>query len=55
LLTNQNISGIIILGFVAVLLAVIIKLFEFFLIIYAAFKAANGEEVSYPLTIKFIK
>lgn len=55
LLTNQNISGIIILGFVAVLLAVIIKLFEFFLIIYAAFKAANGEEFSYPLTIKFIK
>lgn len=55
LLTNQNISGIIILGFVAVLLAAIIKLFEFILIIYAAFKAANGEEFSYPLTIKFIK
>ena len=55
LITTQNISGIIILGLVAILLAIIIKVFEFILIIYAAYKAANGQEVSYPLTIKFIK
>ncbi|AWM14356.1 DUF4870 domain-containing protein [Flavobacterium sp. NRK F10] len=55
LISSQNISGLIILGLVAILLTAIIKIFEFILIIYAAYKAANGQEVSYPLTIKFIK
>jgi len=31
------------------------KVAEFFLVIYASIKAANGEEYSYPLTIPFLK
>jgi uncharacterized protein len=41
------ITGLVILGFT--------KIFEFFIIIYAAVKASNGEEYKYPMTIPFFK
>ena len=53
--TSQNISGLVVLGFVALLLAVVTKIGEFFLIIYASVKSSNGELYQYPLTINFIK
>ena len=54
-ITSQNITGMVILGLVAVILILFLKLSEFFLIIYASFKSANGEYYHYPLTINFIK
>ncbi|WP_130735605.1 DUF4870 domain-containing protein [Flavobacterium sp. J27] len=54
-ITTQNITGMVILGLVALILTVCLKLSEFFLIIYASFKSANGEYYKYPLTINFIK
>lgn len=53
--TTQNITGMVMVGFVAAILFIVLKLAEFFLIIYAAFKAADGEYYKYPLTINFIK
>jgi uncharacterized Tic20 family protein len=47
--------GIITVGLVAVLLFILLKVAEFFLIIYAAIKTSNGEKYQYPLTIPFIK
>ena len=55
IITTENISGMVILGIVAVIIALFLKLGEFFLIIYASFKSANGEYYHYPLTINFIK
>lgn len=55
IITTQNITGMVILGLVAVVLVLFLKLSEFFLIIYASFKSANGEYYNYPLTINFIK
>lgn len=55
IITTENISGMVILGIVAVIIALFLKLGEFFLIIYASFKSANGEYYQYPLTINFIK
>ncbi|VXC23053.1 conserved membrane hypothetical protein [Flavobacterium sp. 9AF] len=55
IITTQNITGMVILGLVALTIALFLKLSEFFLIIYASFKSANGEYYNYPLTIKFIK
>ena len=51
----ENITGIVIIAIVAVLLFVGMKVAEFFLIIYASLKTANGEHYKYPLTIPFIK
>ena len=51
----ENITGIVIIAIVAVLLFVGMKVAEFFLIIYASLKTANGEQYKYPLTIPFIK
>ena len=47
--------GLISTGFIAVFLLVCLKIVEFFLIIQASIKTANGEQYSYPLTIKFMK
>jgi uncharacterized Tic20 family protein len=47
--------GLITTGAIAVFLLVCLKIAEFFLIIQAAVKTANGETYSYPLTIKFMK
>jgi uncharacterized Tic20 family protein len=51
----QNYAGIIIFGLIAVFIFALLKVFEFFLIIYAAVKTSNGTDYKYPLTIKFIK
>jgi uncharacterized protein len=51
----ENISGIVIVAIIAVLLFVSLKVAEFFMIIYASLKTANGEKYKYPLTIPFIK
>jgi uncharacterized Tic20 family protein len=51
----ENITGMVILGIMAVFLFGILKMAEFFLVIYATIKAANGERYKYPLTINFIK
>ena|SRR5690606_2483422 len=50
-----NITGMIIIAVIAVSLIVLLKIFEFFLIIYAAVKNSNGENYKYPLTINFIQ
>lgn len=53
--TTQNITGFVMIGIVAIIFFAVIKLAEFFLIIYAAFKSADGELYKYPITINFIK
>lgn len=51
----QNLSGIVAVALVAILIYGILKVAEFFLVIFASVKAANGEDYTYPLTIRFIK
>lgn len=50
-----NTSSIFIVALIAILMFIGMKVTEFFLIIYASLKTANGEEYKYPLTIPFIK
>ena len=52
---SGNITGVVILAFVAILLFCFLKVIEFILIIYASVKASNGEVYKYPLTISFLK
>ena len=47
--------GLITTGFIALFLIAMIKITEFFFIIYAAVKTSNLENFKYPLTIPFIK
>ena len=54
-LSIENISGIIIVALISIFAFVGLKVAEFFLIIYASLKTANGEKYKYPLTIPFIK
>ncbi|WP_284652490.1 DUF4870 domain-containing protein [Flavobacterium terrisoli] len=54
-LSGENITGLAILGIVAVLLFCFLKVIEFILTIYAAVKASNGEAYKYPLSITFFK
>jgi uncharacterized Tic20 family protein len=54
-LTIENISGIAIVAIIAFVIFIGLKVAEFFLIIYASLKAANGEKFKYPLTIPFLK
>jgi uncharacterized Tic20 family protein len=54
-LTAGNITGITILGLLAVMLFLFLKVIEFILIIYAAVKSSNGEKYKYPLSIPFFK
>jgi len=54
-LSAGNITGLTILGIVAVLLFCFLKVIEFVLIIYAAVKASNDEAYKYPLSIPFFK
>jgi uncharacterized Tic20 family protein len=54
-LSIENISGIVIIAIIAIFMFVGLKVAEFFLIIYASLKTANGERYQYPLTIPFIK
>ena len=51
---SENI-GLITTGAIAVFILACLKIVEFFLIIQAAVKTANGERFHYPLTIKFMK
>jgi uncharacterized Tic20 family protein len=51
---SENI-GLITTGAIAVFFLACLKIVEFFLIIRAAVKTANGEYYGYPLTIKFMK
>ena len=47
--------GFLTVGIVSLLVFGILKVAEFFLIIYAAIKTSNGENFNYPITISFIK
>jgi uncharacterized Tic20 family protein len=51
----EHFSGIAIVAISAAFLFCTLKVFEFFLIIYAAAKTSNGFDFKYPLSIKFIK
>ncbi|WP_447637849.1 DUF4870 domain-containing protein [Flavobacterium microcysteis] len=51
----EHITGMVIIGITAAVLFFTLKVAEFFLIIYASIKAANGELYKYPLTINFLK
>jgi len=58
IIRNFNFEGNIALlsiGATAVLLFGLLKVVEFFLVIYASIKTSNGELYKYPLTIPFIK
>ena len=54
-LSVGNISTIVAVAIVALLVLLFLKVGEFFLVIFASVKAANGENYSYPMSIKFIK
>jgi uncharacterized Tic20 family protein len=47
--------GLLTIGATAVVLFGLLKVVEFFLVIYASIKTSNGEYYKYPLTIPFIK
>lgn len=47
--------GLLSVGLTAVLLFGLLKVVEFFLVIYASIKTSNGEYYKYPMTIPFIK
>ncbi|MBP4140340.1 DUF4870 domain-containing protein [Flavobacterium sp. I-SCBP12n] len=47
--------GLLTLGFTCLLIFALLKISEFFLIIYASIKTSNGEKYKYPITIPFIK
>jgi uncharacterized Tic20 family protein len=47
--------GLLTVGATAVVLFGLLKVVEFFLVIYASIKASNGELYKYPLSIPFIK
>ncbi|MFV8373980.1 DUF4870 domain-containing protein [Flavobacterium sp. LB1P62] len=47
--------GMLTVGLVAVLIFGLLKVVEFFLIIYASIKTSNGEKYNYPITIPFLK
>ena len=50
-----ELSGAIIFAGIAILIAVVMKTAEFFLIIYGAVKASQGAHFKYPFSIKFLK
>jgi len=50
-----QITGLVIIGIVAIGLAVLLKVAELILILYAAVKSNNGERFNFPLTINFLK
>ncbi len=54
-LSMQNMPGIVAIAAVAILILAMIKIGEFFLVIFGSVKAANGEPYQYPLRIRFIK
>ena len=54
-MTLTDFSGLPLIAVVMVVLYGLMKTAEFFLVVFAAVKASNGEEYQYPLTINFIK
>lgn len=46
--------GLLTVGLVSVLIFGLLKVAEFFIIIYASIKTSNGEKYKYPITIPFI-
>ena len=52
---NHKITTVIAIAIVAFLFFILLKIFEFILIILVAVKASNGEYYKYPLTIPFFK
>lgn len=54
-LSNGNISVMVMMGIVCISLCFLLKILEFFMVLYAAVKASNGENYHYPLTINFLK
>lgn len=50
-----NITGLVLIGIIALALAVMLKIAELVLIFYAAVKTNNGERYKFPLTINFLK
>lgn len=50
-----NITGIAILGVIAVVTFFFLKIIEFILIIHAAVKTSNGEKYKYPMSFQFFK
>lgn len=50
-----EVSGYLVTGIVIALLFGLLKVVEFFLIIYAAVKTSEGQNFKYPLTINFLK
>ncbi|MBS1534391.1 MAG: DUF4870 domain-containing protein [Bacteroidetes bacterium] len=51
----SDLNGWLTLGILAVLVFAMLKVAEFFLIIYASVKTANGDDFKYPFTINFLK
>ena len=51
----NNINGILTVSIIAIIIFILMKIAEFFLIIYAALKTSNGDDFKYPLTIPFLK
>lgn len=51
----SNMTGVITIAITAIFLFIIMKIAEFFLIIYASVKTSNGDHFKYPLSIPFIK
>lgn len=47
--------GFLTVGLICLLFFGLLKVAEFFLIIYASIKTSNGEKYKYPITIPFIK
>jgi len=50
-----RVSTLMLIGIIACVTILVMKVLEFFLILYAAVKNTNGENFDYPLTIKFLK
>ncbi len=50
-----NLTGVVAVAVIAASMFFLLKVAEFFLIIYASVKTSNGEDFKYPLTISFIK
>lgn len=51
----QGNIGLLTVGLTAVVLFGLLKVVEFFLVIYASIKTSNGEYYKYPMAIPFIK
>lgn len=50
-----NLTGMATIAIIAVSFFVMLKVAEFFLIIYASVQSSNGHDFKYPLSISFIK